>query len=250
MPKYNRQYGNTRNSYFILFRVKVLKPTVFLEISTMEHARGAGKRQQRNANKEWSLFSGTGHRLGGDSGETLQSPDERRKKDRRMNATNEMPEPASSGETLRSPDAWCNKCQRMHTLITISDTKSPVRFRNAVTGKELHLDPHNVRSALYTDKMLPFITRSWLSPNIPTSLEWYLKYIAYLLNCHISAIRLVATKVDGDSCVITYKDRSFTLLTSLHKESDENIWVNVMVDGTQSTESWHTDGRWHTNKSK
>ena len=162
-----------------------------------------------------------------------------------MNATNEMPEPASSGETLRSPDAWCNKCQRMHTLITISDTKSPVRFRNAVTGKELHLDPHNVRSALYTDEMLPFITRSWLSPNIPRSLEWYLTYIAYLLNCHISAIRLVATKVDGDSCVITYKDRSFTLLTSLHKESDENIWVNVMVDalraGTQMVDGTQTN---------
>jgi hypothetical protein len=233
----------------------VLEPTVFLEISTMEHARGAGK-QQRNANKEWSLFSGTGHRLGGDSGETLQSPDERRKKDRRMNATNEItqwaetllarPEPASSGETLRSPDAWCNKCQCMHTLITIVDSKPPVRFRNAVTGKELHLDRHvHFRSALYTDEMLP----CWLDPNT-RSLEWYLKYIAYLLNCHISAIRFVATKVDGDSCVITYKDRSFTLLTSLHKESDENIWVNVMVDGTQSTESWHTDGRWHTNKSK
>ena len=205
----------------------------------MEHARGVGKRQRNDANKEWTPFSATGHRLGEDSGETLQSPDERRKNYRRT--TNEMPEPASSSETLRSPGAWCNKCHCMH---------SPVRFRNAVTGKELHLDPHNVRSALYTDKMLPFITRSWLSPNIPRSLEWYLKYIAYLLNCHISAIRLVATKVDGDSCVITYKDRSFTLLTSLHKESDENIWVNVMVDGTQSTESWHTDGRWHTNKSK
>ena len=225
-----------------MLRVKCSSTQCFLT-STMvkavfEHTRAAGKRQRINAIKEWSLFSGTGHRLGGDSGETLQSTDERRKKYRCMNATNEMPEPASSSETLRSPDAWCNKCQGMH--------KVSVRFRNAVTGRELHLDPHvHFRFALHTDEMLP----CWLDPNA-RSLEWYLKYIAYHLNCHISAIRFVATKVDGDSCVITYKDRSFTVLTSLHKESDENIWVNVMVDGTRSTESWHTDGRWHTNKSK
>jgi hypothetical protein len=169
----------------------------------------------------WNPSSGTGHRLGGDSGETLQSPDERRKKDRRMNATNEMPEPASSGETLRSPDAWCNKCQRMHTLITISDTKSPVRFRNAVTGKEFHLDPN---------------TMSLAGPEF-RSLEHYFRYIASLLKLHISAIRFVATNVDGDSCVITYKDHSFTLLTSLQKDSDENIWVSVMVDGTPTNQS-------------
>ena len=81
----------------------------------MEHAGGAGKRQRNDANKEWSPFSGTGHRLGEDSGETLQSPDERRKNYRRMNATNEMPEPASSGETLRSPDERHNNCQRKNS---------------------------------------------------------------------------------------------------------------------------------------
>ena len=206
----------------------------------MEHAAGAGKRRRSNGLIPFSgiPFSGTGHRLGGDSGETLQSPDERRKKDRRMNATNEMPEPASSGETQRSMSRRFLLQLHQNKVKTASELKSPpVRFRNAVTGKELHLDPHNVRSALYTDEMLPFITRSWLSPNIPRSLEWYLKYIAYLLNCHISAIRLVATKVDGDSCVITYKDRSFTLLTSLQKDSDENIWVSVMVDGTPTNQS-------------
>jgi hypothetical protein len=47
----------------------------------------------------------------------------------------------------------------------------------------------------------------------------------------------VATKVDGDSCVITYKDQSFTLLTSLQKDSDEHIWVSVMVDGTPTNQS-------------
>jgi hypothetical protein len=178
----------------------------------MEHARGVGKRQRNDANKEWTPFSATGHRLGEDSGETLQSPDERRKNYRRT--TNEMPEPASSSETLRSPGAWCNKCHCMH---------SPVRFRNAVTGKELYLAPHSI---------LP----CWLDPNT-RSLEWYLKYVAYLLKLHISAIRFVATKVDGDSCVIKYKDQSFTLLTSLQNDSNENIWVTVMVDGTPTNQS-------------
>ena len=197
--------------------------------AVFEHARAAGKRQRNNVNKEWSPFSGTGHRLGEDSGETLQSPDERRKKDRRMNATNEMPEPASSGETLRSMSRRC-----LHKVKTAAELKSPpVRFRNAVTGEEFNLDPHvHFRHALHSDELLPW----WLDPKT-RSLEWYLKYIADLLKLHISAIRFVATKVDGDSCVITYKDQSFTLLTSLQKDSDEHIWVSVMVDGTPTNQS-------------
>ena len=69
----------------------------------MEHAPGAGKRRRSDPNREWSPFSGTGHRLGESSGETLQSPDEPCKNYRRLH-------PASSsngefsGETLKSPD--------------------------------------------------------------------------------------------------------------------------------------------------
>ena len=170
----------------------------------------------------WNPSSGTGHRLGGDSGETLQSPDERRKKDRRMNATNEMPEPASSGETQRSMSRRFLLQLHQNKVKIASELKSPpVRFRNAVTGKEFHLDPNTVSLA---------------GPEF-RSLEHYFRYIASLLKLHISAIRFVATNVDGDSCVITYKDQSFTLLTSLQKDSDENIWVSVMVDGTPTNQS-------------
>ena len=73
----------------------------------MEHAAGAGKRRRSNGLIPFSgiPFSGTGHRLGGDSGETLQSPDERPTKYRRMDNPTEFPEPpASSSKTLESPD--------------------------------------------------------------------------------------------------------------------------------------------------
>ena len=73
----------------------------------MEHAAGAGKRRRSNGSIPFSgiPFSGTGHRLGGDSGETLQSPDERPTNYRRMDNPTEFPEPpASSSKTLESPD--------------------------------------------------------------------------------------------------------------------------------------------------
>jgi hypothetical protein len=72
----------------------------------MEHAAAAGKKRRRSdPNKEWSPFSGTGHKLGESSGETLQSPDERCKNYRRMNTPTKLPEPpASSSTTLKSPD--------------------------------------------------------------------------------------------------------------------------------------------------
>jgi hypothetical protein len=71
----------------------------------MEHAAGAGKRRRSDPNKEWSPFSGTGHKLGESSGETLQSPDERPTNYRRMDNPTEFPEPpASSSKTLESPD--------------------------------------------------------------------------------------------------------------------------------------------------
>ena len=43
----------------------------------------------------------------------------------------------------------------------------------------------------------------------------------------MSAIRLVTTTVDGDSCVISGNGGSFTLLTRLQQEADGNILVQV-----------------------
>ena len=65
-----------------------------------------------------------------------------------------------------------------------------------------------------------------------TTLEWWLRYIASLLEKPISAIRFVATTVDGDSKVISdgcpvYKR---TLLTCLQQDADGNILVQVLVD--------------------
>jgi hypothetical protein len=96
---------------------------------------------------------------------------------------------------------------------------SRVRFMNAVTGEELHL-PHQISTRVRTD--MPATT--WYV------LEWYLKYIAFLLERPMSAIRLVTTTVDGDSCVISCNGHSFTLLTRLQQEADGNILVQVVVD--------------------
>ena len=99
---------------------------------------------------------------------------------------------------------------------------SRVRFMNAVTGEELHLPPHICRS---------------VRTDMPAStLEWYLKYIASLLERPESAIRFVTTNVDGNSCVIsgkrcviTGRQWSHTLLTHLQQEADGNILVQVVV---------------------
>ena len=63
-----------------------------------------------------------------------------------------------------------------------------------------------------------------------TTLEWYLKYLASLLERPESAIRFVTTNVDGDSCVISLNGCSFTLLTRLQQDADGNILVQVVVD--------------------
>jgi len=62
------------------------------------------------------------------------------------------------------------------------------------------------------------------------TLEWYLKYLASLLEKHISKIRLVTTTVDGDSKVISLNGCSFTPLTRLQQDADGNILVQVLVD--------------------
>ena len=64
---------------------------------------------------------------------------------------------------------------------------SRVRFMNAVTGEELHLPPQ-ISTRVRTD--MPATTLEY-------TLEWYLKYLASLLEKHISKIRLVTTTVDG-----------------------------------------------------
>jgi hypothetical protein len=100
---------------------------------------------------------------------------------------------------------------------------SRVRFMNAVTGEELHLPPHICRR---------------VRTDMPAStLEWYLRYIASLLERPESAIRFVTTNVDGNSCVIsgkrcviTGRQWSHTLLTHLQQEADGNILVQVVVD--------------------
>ena len=93
---------------------------------------------------------------------------------------------------------------------------SRVRFMNAVTGEELHLPPH-ISTRVRTD--MP-----------ATTLEWYLKYLASLLERPESAIRFVTTNVDGDSCVISLNGCSFTLLTRLQQDADGNILVQVVVE--------------------
>ena len=90
---------------------------------------------------------------------------------------------------------------------------SLVRFMNAVTGEELRLPLHISTRVRCTD-----------------TLELYLKYIASLLERPMSAIRLVTTTVDGDSCVISGNGRSFTLLTRLQQEAHGNILVQVVLD--------------------
>ncbi len=93
---------------------------------------------------------------------------------------------------------------------------SRVRFMNAVTGEELHLPPHICRR---------------VRTDMPAStLEWYLRYIASLLERPESAIRFVTTNVDGNSCVISGRQWSHTLLTHLQQEADGNILVQVVVD--------------------
>ena len=63
-----------------------------------------------------------------------------------------------------------------------------------------------------------------------STLEWYLKYIASLPERPMSAIRLVTTTVDSDSCVISGNGRSFTLLTRLQQEAHGNILLQVVLD--------------------
>jgi hypothetical protein len=95
---------------------------------------------------------------------------------------------------------------------------SRVRFMKAATGEELHL-PLRICTRVRTDMPAP-------------TLEWWLRDIASLLEKPISAIRFVATTVDGDSKVISdgcpvYKR---TLLNCLQQDADGNIWVQVLVD--------------------
>jgi hypothetical protein len=97
---------------------------------------------------------------------------------------------------------------------------SRVRFMNAVTGEELHLPPQ-ISTRVRTD--MPATTLEY-------TLEWYLKYLASLLEKHISKIRLVTTTVDGDSKVISLNGCSFTPLTRLQQDADGNILVQVLVD--------------------
>ena len=61
-----------------------------------------------------------------------------------------------------------------------------------------------------------------------STLEWWLEYVASLLEKPISAIRFVATTVDGDSKIIA-DGCSWTLLTRLQKDADGNILVQVVV---------------------
>ena len=94
---------------------------------------------------------------------------------------------------------------------------SRVRFMNAVTGEELHL-PRHICTRVRTDTY--------------STLEWWLKYIASLLEKPTSAIRFAATTVDGDSKVIS-SGCNWTLLTRLQKDADGNILVQVLVDARQ-----------------
>ena len=95
---------------------------------------------------------------------------------------------------------------------------SRVRFMKAATGEELHLPPH-ISTRVRTD--MP-----------ATVLEWWLRYIASLLEKPISAIRFVATTGDGNSKVIS-NGCSWTLLTCLQQDADGNILVQVLVDARQ-----------------
>ena len=95
---------------------------------------------------------------------------------------------------------------------------SRVRFMKAATGEELYLPPH-ICTRVLTD--MP-----------ATTLEWWLRYIASLLEKPTSAIRFVATTVDGDSKVIS-SGCNWTLLTRLQKDADGNILVQVLVDAEQ-----------------
>ena len=111
-----------------------------------------------------------------------------------------------------------------------SSTMSRVRFMNAVTGEELHLPPRistsirarRVRTVIYKGSTTSYLYQG--------PLEWYLSHIARLLKRPASAIRLVTTNKDGDSCVISCNGRSFTLLTRLQQEADGNVLVQVVVD--------------------
>ena len=67
-----------------------------------------------------------------------------------------------------------------------------------------------------------------------TVLEWWLRYIASLLEKPISAIRFVATTVDGDSKIIS-DGCSWTLLTRLQQDADGNILVQVVADARPIT---------------
>ena len=91
---------------------------------------------------------------------------------------------------------------------------SRVRFMKAATGEELRLPPH-IPTRVRTD--MP-----------ATTLEWWLRYIASLLEKPISAIRFVATTVDGDSKIIS-DGCSWTPLTRLQQDADGNILVQVVV---------------------
>ena len=91
---------------------------------------------------------------------------------------------------------------------------SSVRFMKAATGEELRLPPH-ISTRVRTD--MP-----------ATTLEWWLRYIASLLEKPISAIRFVATTVDGDSKIIS-DGCSWTPLTRLQQDADGNILVQVVV---------------------
>ena len=107
---------------------------------------------------------------------------------------------------------------------------SRVRFMNAVTGEELHLPPYistsirarRVRTVIYKGSTTSYLYQG--------PLEWYLSHIARLLKRPASAIRLVTTNKDGDSCVISCNGRSFTLLTRLQQEADGNVLVQVVLD--------------------
>ena len=91
-----------------------------------------------------------------------------------------------------------------------SSTMSRVRFMNAVTDEELHL-PHHILTRVRTD--MP-----------ATTLELYLKYIASLRERPMSAIRLVTTTVDGDSCVISCSGSSSRCWPVYNKKLMAKFW--------------------------
>ena len=91
-----------------------------------------------------------------------------------------------------------------------------VRFRNAMTGKEL-------LSLSCCTKVRDHVT-----------VEWYFDYVAEVLERPSQFIRLVVLGLDGDSRVLTKAVRSHTLLTSLQQDTESVIWVGVLLDAAPS----------------